>query len=219
MDLAYYLSSSPRRKLLDHHLAQLEDHFHGIVLDIGGRDRGRWQKPKARAARWIFVDIEEKHQPDTVADVAQLSQKMGENMADVILAAELFEHVRQPDQALRECYKVLKPGGVLIASTPFLYPVHGDPDDYQRWTESRWRVALADSGFKLQQLIVMGRFFTLVNFSYRTLNQSWWRPVRIFGYVLYPFFDVLQLLDDSRWIRTHPKLSQFHGGYLVVAVK
>lgn len=40
---------------------------------------------------------------------------------DVIVARYVFEHVRTPDQTARELLRVLKPGGVIAATTPNKY--------------------------------------------------------------------------------------------------
>ncbi len=42
---------------------------------------------------------------------------------DVVLCADILEHVRQPEQLLRHVREVLAPGGVLIASVPELRPL------------------------------------------------------------------------------------------------
>lgn len=86
--------------------------------------------------KWIFVDVEEKHNPDIVLDVADMG-KIKDESIDVINAIELFEHVEKIQQGLKECYRVLKKDGVMILSTPFLFPIHADPYDFQRWTEEK----------------------------------------------------------------------------------
>ncbi len=43
-----------------------------------------------------------------------------DNYFDVIYAAELIEHLYNPDFFLEECYRVLRPGGTVIISTPNL---------------------------------------------------------------------------------------------------
>jgi len=37
---------------------------------------------------------------------------------DVVVTSEVIEHVPQPFEALKECYRVLKPGGTLVLTTP-----------------------------------------------------------------------------------------------------
>jgi len=46
---------------------------------------------------------------------------------DVVNTIELFEHVEFPEKGLRECYRVLTKGRVMIVSVLFLYPIHADP--------------------------------------------------------------------------------------------
>jgi len=43
-----------------------------VVLDIGGRNRGKFIKPKDKVEKWIFADIESKHKPDIVVDVCDI---------------------------------------------------------------------------------------------------------------------------------------------------
>lgn len=51
-----------------------------------------------------------------VADVTALD--FGANFFDLITAFEVIEHIKDYPQAIKEIYRVLKPGGLLIISTP-----------------------------------------------------------------------------------------------------
>lgn len=44
---------------------------------------------------------------------------------DLVLCIEVLEHVADPFSAIKEMYRVLKPGGKIILTTPFLTPYHG----------------------------------------------------------------------------------------------
>lgn len=132
----YYLWATYRRKKLDELQEKYQDLYHGIVMDIGGRDRGKFKKPKDKVKKWIFVDIEKKHNPDLILDIAEM-KKIKSKSIDLINAIELFEHVGKIDKGLDECLRVLKKGGRLIISAPFLYKIHADPYDFQRWTETK----------------------------------------------------------------------------------
>ena len=58
-----------------------------------------------------------------------------DNAFDTILCIAVLEHVENPEEVVPELYRVLKPGGNLIASVPFLQPEHKVPKDYQRYTK------------------------------------------------------------------------------------
>ena len=55
---------------------------------------------------------------------------------DCIVAVEILEHLHDPVRAASEIRRVLTPNGIAILSVPFMFHVHGDPHDYQRFTES-----------------------------------------------------------------------------------
>lgn len=65
------------------------------------------------------------------------------NSIDTVVLDNILEHVVDPAGALRECARVLRPGGHFIAAVPFLLPVHAIPDDFTRWTRHGFRNLLA----------------------------------------------------------------------------
>jgi len=72
------------------------------------------------------------YSPDFLADAHSLPVRS--ESVDTVLLLEVLEHLKEPDVALREAYRVLKPGGSLVLSVPFLYPLHDEPHDYIRLT-------------------------------------------------------------------------------------
>lgn len=213
--ISYYFLMSERRKLLDKHQEEATTLYKGKILDIGGRDRGGFNKPKKNVKEWIFADIVKEHNPDLVLDVANM-KVIPNNSIDVINAMELFEHVKEVEKGLSECYRVLKKGGTILISCPFLYRVHGDPYDYQRYTDQKWAEELKKIGFKKINITIMGKFFTVLVDMKKTWIRSWILPLRILGYLTFPALDLLKLLDNTL---KNNKLSKFHGGYFIVARK
>lgn len=53
---------------------------------------------------------------------------------DAVECDAVLEHVEQPEQAVAEIRRVLKPGGQVHAVVPFCHPFHAYPADFRRWT-------------------------------------------------------------------------------------
>ncbi len=68
---------------------------------------------------------------------------------DSILCNQVFEHVFNPDFFLSEISRVLKPGGKIILSVPFVWDEHEQPYDYARYTIFALNSLLERNGFRL----------------------------------------------------------------------
>jgi SAM-dependent methyltransferase len=74
------------------------------------------------------------------------SQTLAERF-DVIIADQVFEHLKWPYRAGRNVLEMLKPGGHFIITVPFLVRVHKSPVDCSRWTEEGLSCFLQECGF------------------------------------------------------------------------
>ncbi len=130
-------------------------HSRGIVLDVGCADRWvhPWLDP---ACTYVGLDYPATGgllygaRPDVFADAGRLP--FADASVDTVILAEVLEHLREPAAALAEIRRVLRPGGVLLASMPFLYPVHDAPHDYQRYTRHGLAEAVERAGLRLSQV-------------------------------------------------------------------
>ncbi len=61
----------------------------------------------------------------------------------------VLEHVWDIDWYLRECHRLLVPGGWLILSTHGVWPYHPHPTDYRRWTGDGLQAELESRGLKV----------------------------------------------------------------------
>lgn len=63
---------------------------------------------------------------------------------DIVVCMEVLEHTTFPMEALYNLRRVLKPGGLLLASAPWNFRVHGPQPDLWRFNQNTWRLLLKD---------------------------------------------------------------------------
>jgi SAM-dependent methyltransferase len=121
------------RKLLGHQVRTFLTPYKTTVaekvLEIGS---GEIHKYADLFPTLTTLDVEESKHPDIVADAHHLP--LPDQSFDVIICSEVFEHLENPFQAAAEMKRVLKPGGLLLLTTRFLFPIHDAPGDYWRFT-------------------------------------------------------------------------------------
>lgn len=66
---------------------------------------------------------------------------------DAALANQVLEHVFEPEAFLAEIHRVLKPGGKLLCTVPFIWDEHEQPYDYARYSSFGIRYLLEKQGF------------------------------------------------------------------------
>jgi len=76
-----------------------------------------------------------------------ITQQVLPRKFDVIIADNVFEHLRDPHQAARNILAMLSDNGVFMLVTPFLVRIHAVPGDFTRWTPDGLKAMLQDSGF------------------------------------------------------------------------
>jgi SAM-dependent methyltransferase len=100
--------------------------------------------------QFINLDICSSPQVDVIGTVEALPFH-GETFHYAI-SQEVFEHVADPNQAAREVFRILKPGGKFYIQIPFVLGIHGAPFDYWRFTSHGLRLLLERSGFEIEEL-------------------------------------------------------------------
>lgn len=98
-----------------------------IAIDVGSG-------PERFGKEFINIDIFPFPEVDIVSDAIQLPFK--DNTIDAAVSESLFEHVPDAHLVAREMVRVVKPGGYIYVSAPFMHPYHASPDDFNRWTIS-----------------------------------------------------------------------------------
>lgn len=70
---------------------------------------------------------------------------------DSVLCNQVLEHVFNPDEFLGEIARVLKPGGKLLLTVPFVWDEHEQPYDYARYSSFGLRALMEKQGFQVLQ--------------------------------------------------------------------
>ena len=134
---------SYRRWLLNDALKNSDQYIkkNNLILDLGGNNnigKKGFKYSNFDNQNYICLNISKKTNPDVIASAFNLPFK--DKTFDVVICTEVFEHLKYPLIASNEIYRVLKKKGVFIGSAPFIFPVHGDPDDYFRFTSSSLKI-------------------------------------------------------------------------------
>jgi SAM-dependent methyltransferase len=80
-----------------------------------------------------------EHDEDVCGDL--LALPFPDNTLDGVILTEVLEHCTDPVGAVNQTRRVLKPGGLLLVTSPFVWPEHGiegEYKDYWRFTRDGW---------------------------------------------------------------------------------
>jgi len=209
-----------RRLWLDSMLDAFSPCMSGIVIDLGGKrekKRGLFQAPEGQARAWWYINLDVSTSPNIFADVSQVP--LERQSADYIICTEVLEHLPNPRACVDEIYRLLHDNGVALVSVPFLYPVHADPFDFQRFTKDGLRGVFSEfSSVEIREmgglLGTIGMFLELgiPDFAERTFRVPFKRRLTRYLGRLLCWLDLLQY-DRSK------KLDRFTTGYFVMARK
>jgi SAM-dependent methyltransferase len=196
------LASRLSTRWLLHALLQTQEYAKGRLLDIGcGR------KPYRQlfsATQHVGVDwpasLHGNAQVDVSNDATHLS--FFHASFDTVLCTELLEHVAEPHLAVEEMTRVLKPGGYLILSVPFVHWIHEQPFDFYRYTNFGLRHLLEGAGLHVVKVIPRGGALTVLTDIYVRWLSLWLRrllvglrvPAQLIGIVMFLMVTVPQLL-------------------------
>ncbi len=121
----------------------IQTHADGLVLDAGSGFKSTVYEH--------VVNLEVVAYPST--DVLSVGEHLpfADASFDDVLSLNVLEHVRDPFRCATELTRVVRPGGKLYASTPFLQPYHGYPHHYYNMTASGLE-NLFSGAFEIEQL-------------------------------------------------------------------
>jgi len=138
-NILHKLSKNASRKNLNRFIRisfekKLNNNKDKIVLNIGSGGeleaiiRDKFEK--------IFsVDVDEKRNPDQVLDICDenFSKKI-KIKPSLVCCFEVLEHTKDPCKAINNIYSIMDKNDYLLASVPFNFHIHDEPNDFYRFT-------------------------------------------------------------------------------------
>ncbi len=160
---------STTREVINKFLPYIE----GRVLDLGAGSAKYKDMILKKASEYRSCDGIKNKNIDDICDVLNLTYPT--ESFDTIISTQVMEHASNPYKMASEIYKVLKPGGKVIVTAPFLIPFHSDPNDYFRFTADGLLEIFKQSGFTIIESGQYGGFFIVLS---EMIHFSWFNPYK-----------------------------------------
>jgi predicted SAM-dependent methyltransferase/uncharacterized protein YbaR (Trm112 family) len=173
------------------------DNGDGLYLSLGGG-------PTRAYSQLVNVNIGPFPNVDVVADAHLLPYC--DNVVDGIHCEAVLEHLRHPEQAIREMYRVLKPGKKVYVCTPFLQAYHGYPHHYQNFTLTGHQYLFSSNSFQILEAgTCVGPVHTMLSLTEIFIDQYMpkliAKPVslawRLLARALYPLDKFVNVKDNA----------------------
>ena len=132
-DYCAYMLECLRKALADSLDAELARNPDAVVIDYGCGERPYETLVAGRGSRYIGVDLGANPQANVFCD-DNGHVPLEDRSADLVMSIQVLEHVVDVSTYLAECFRLLKPGGLLVLSTHGCWTYHPYPRDVRRWT-------------------------------------------------------------------------------------
>lgn len=130
------------------------DHLDYVAQDFAAYD-GKGDGKGGQVAAWKHDGL------DIVSDITAIPE--ADASFDAVLCTEVFEHVPDPIGALRELARLLRPGGLLILTAPFVSNTHYSPYHFcTGFSRYFYEKHLAELGMVVECVEPNGSFFAVL---------------------------------------------------------
>jgi len=148
-DYCAYLLNRLREALLEPLDADLARRHNALVIDYGCGERPYESLLEGRVARYVGVDIKGNSLADVTCD-SRGSVPLEDGVADIVLSTQVAHQVPDVSTYLAECFRLLRPGGLLLLSTHGYWTYHPYPRDVRRWTCWGLKYEIEQHGFLIE---------------------------------------------------------------------
>lgn len=138
------------RKNLVTAISEASSNMNGHLLDVGCGTKPDRSLFKVESYRGLDIDTPCTRQRGIADDFYDGTRfPYQNNTFDSVLCNQVLEHVFNPDEFLTEINRVLKSGGQLLLTVPFIWDEHERPYDFARYSNFGLKALLEKNGFKI----------------------------------------------------------------------
>ena len=155
-----YCGKTIARTLFNLEISKHVKNIGGVVIDLGGGKNPSYERFwSIMPEKFIRVDVNKNTEPDIIADLNQ-PLPFNNNYADMIFLFNVIYILESPQKTLREINRILKSGGKLFITSPFIFNEAKEPNDYWRFTSEGLEKLLKESGFNNYFITPVGERFS-----------------------------------------------------------
>ena len=169
---------------------------------------------KKKVKNYYSIDIDENRRPNEIKNICSNNFKIDFN-PNLICIFETLEHCENPIKAVENIHNTLNKGNICLASVPFNFHIHDEPNDFFRFTEYGCKLIFKN----FSEVKVLRRNGWLesifVNFirlekENNILSKIIGKLFIIINILTYPIIVVIQKIIPSKKLTT---------GYFIIATK
>jgi len=199
-----------------------KDYIKGSLIDIGCGTKPYKDFWSHVVTKHIGIDhssvLHNKENIDLFATAYAIP--LGDESFDSAICNAVLEHLEEPESAIRECYRLLKPGGIAIYSVPFIWHLHEEPRDFFRYSKYGLKYLFEKVGFEIVELKALSGFWVtfgqLLVYNLYRINYGplrWLRIVDAVGLLIQAISYTLDRIDKTeQWTWMYMVVAQKPGG-------
>lgn len=140
------------------------EHFSGRLIDIGCGVKPYEKMLAPYVEAHVGLDRDQPFnlaaRVDMVGTAYDIPAEDGD--FDCALSTAALEHLAEPEAALRECFRVLRPGGKALYTVPLMWHIHSAPWDYYRFTRYGLEHLFTKVGFNIVKIDALSGFWVTI---------------------------------------------------------
>jgi SAM-dependent methyltransferase len=197
-------------RIVDRHLRRVASGVaSGRLVDVGCGDKPYEDTFRPYVTAHVGVDHVDTQHDLGIADLIGTAYAIPspDTTFDTVLCTSVLEHLEEPEEALRESFRVLVPGGAAIYTIPHIWHLHEEPRDFYRFTTHGIRYLFTKAGFEIVEITPLSGFWvtwgTMLAYYVDRLNRGIVRRLRVIDVLIGAIQGAAMLLERAdrpeRW--------------------